>query len=154
MIIGTPGAAYGPGFSMSRPVLGKGNIGQRADLSTQMKGRPPVQLPTRTLFDPTVSTREYLNRLVSLKMAPKPSNTISPLMAAHAALGAPQLAPVPLPLAQRPDVVNAAWGEPGGPRPEPTPPPTGLWRSSPGHITQRNVGDLLARTRIVRKVRS
>lgn len=161
MNIGTPGAAYGPGFAVSRPTLGAGSPldGGRGTSKIPVRIRG-LQLPmTAARFNPEVHQNEIANRVAVLRLAQHPilagKASTSPLAAAHAAITAPTALPAPPPLlALAP--VEAAVGTPK-PRPprgnpglgglEPLTPRPGL-----GDFNKpKNVADLLQRAMLARR---
>lgn len=75
MQIGTPGAAYGPGFSVRRPVLGQGMpYGPRSVSPPQRPGMQARPMPYRPLRPPQpdlagVTMAEMQRRLAAIRQA-------------------------------------------------------------------------------------
>lgn len=114
MQIGTPGAAYGPGFAMSRPTMGADAplaVGSRSGPGFMRRNRIMPLMPRK--FDINVHQNELANRVAALQTARHPilagaAEGPSPLMAAHAALAARAQAPLPPPLTQLPEMGAAS----------------------------------------------
>lgn len=90
MQIGTPGAAYGPGFSVRRPVLGQGQpYGPRSIGSTQRPGMQSRPMPYRPIRPPRpdfagVTNGEMQRRLAAIRQAREarqPTNQKAPAQA-------------------------------------------------------------------------
>lgn len=75
MQIGTPGAAYGPGFSVRRPVLGQGMpYGPRSVSTPQRPGAQARSMPYRPIRPPQpdltgVTMAEMRRRLAAIRQA-------------------------------------------------------------------------------------
>lgn len=75
MQIGTPGAAYGPGFSVRRPVLGQGQpYGPRMGNPSQRPGMQARPMPYRPIRPPRpdfagVTLGEMQRRLAAIRQA-------------------------------------------------------------------------------------
>lgn len=165
MQMGTPGAAYGPGYAVSRPTLGAGTPldGGRGTTTRRIPKRAPMLMPTK--FDPGVHQNELVNRMAALRVAQHPTltgvnPTLSPLMAAHQSIRLAPAPAAPAPLMALPDIAEAAIGNPT-PRPPRGNPglPPGPLKPVPGlgdfrrPKARADVADLLSRAMLARRGR-